>query len=127
MTYQHVLSCAQPSYKKPKVFVDVEAEPEPIMKMGEERRRKVKRCTIFEELMNRKGKTDMQKDSDCVSVKSESKPKRFRQRSTIMPIFLKKIKQRHQQEAYEIDEETGGEWLATPGLNYTFCDQKVSF
>ncbi|ENN75023.1 hypothetical protein YQE_08338, partial [Dendroctonus ponderosae] len=107
VTYQHVLSCAQPNHKKPKVIMDVEEPPEPIMKIGEERRRKVKRCTIFEELMNRKGKTDMQKDSDCVSVKSESKPKRFRQRSTIMPIFLKKIKQRHQQEDYEIEDETG--------------------
>ncbi|ERL87793.1 hypothetical protein D910_05182, partial [Dendroctonus ponderosae] len=107
VTYQHVLSCAQPNHKKPKVFMDVEEPPEPIMKIGEERRRKVKRCTIFEELLNRKGKTDMQKDSDCVSVKSESKPKRFRQRSTIMPIFLKKIKQRHQQEDYEIEDEPG--------------------
>ncbi|XP_050292925.1 uncharacterized protein LOC126733601 isoform X2 [Anthonomus grandis grandis] len=94
--YQHVLSCAQPSHRKPKAAEDTDGAE--TQDDTHRKRIKVKRGTIVEQMLKKKGTTI---NDDNISIRSE-KPKKVRQiRSTIMPIFLKRIREkRHDEEPY---------------------------
>lgn len=109
--------------KKNKIYLEEEdPDSEMLHDVSAKKKKKViKRGTIFDEIIKRKGHIEMAPDSDCASLKSE-KPKRIRQRSTIMPIFLKKIKERRQMEE-GLYEEEGACFISVSG-SVTSCDQK---
>lgn len=99
--------------KKTKIYVEEDEDPdlEMLDSVSVKKKKKViKRGTIFDEIIKRKGHIEM--DSDCVSLKTE-KPKRIRQRSTIMPIFLRKIKERQQMQE-GLYEEEGACFISVP-------------
>lgn len=83
-----------------------EREPSEINSREDLKKKKAKKCTIFEEIMKKKGKIDVREDSACVCYnKPEVKVKKLKTKSTIMPIFLKKIKQRREETAENLQHE----------------------
>lgn len=100
--------------KKNKIYLEEEdPDSEMLDDVAKKKKKVIKRGTIFDEIIKRKGHIEMAPDSDCASLKSE-KPKRIRQRSTIMPIFLKKIKERRQMEE-GLYEEEGARFISVSG------------
>lgn len=122
--YQHVLSCAQPSHKK--VFMGEREQPSEIKSREDLKKKKGKKCTIFEEILKKRGKIDIRADSACACFKPEAeiKIKKMKTKSTIMPIFLKKIKQRREESA-EILQHEGEFFLNILPKNFLIQENSI--
>ncbi|XP_076254707.1 uncharacterized protein LOC143192857 isoform X1 [Rhynchophorus ferrugineus] len=92
--YQHVLSCAQPSYQAAKTVIN-EKSSQDHNKDDRPRKRRVKKGTIIEQMLMTKSRNEVyQPETNRTTVVKTAPAKKITHRTTIMPIFLKKLRNR---------------------------------
>ncbi|XP_030757006.1 uncharacterized protein LOC115882861 [Sitophilus oryzae] len=94
--YQHVLSCAQPSYQATKTLIDGNMKEESTPKEQNTRKKKFRKGTIFDQMLMSKANKEEFRTQITKSSSKRLPPKKVTHRTTIMPIFLKKIKNKPQ-------------------------------